>query len=266
MWNVSTFVLSFFIYSFIGYCCEVIYCSIPKKHFVNRGFLFGPYLPIYGSGAMVVLLLLEPFFDKWYLVFIFGLLSTSIIEYVTSYALEKIFKMKLWDYSNHPINIHGRVCELNSTLFGLMSLFLVYVANEPVLKFVNRFSDTTAQILSLIIVAIMSADCAFSVVKLASFRKAIAELSEAKAAMQVRLASVKELPAEAFAAVKLRIENEYEEKKAKYYRNMKRIMDNNPGLTAKTENLRYQLTLAKAMVSDRAEKYKADRKARKENR
>jgi len=214
----------------------------------------------------VVLILLEPFHDKWYLVFIFGLLSTSIIEYITSYALEKLFKMKLWDYSKHLININGRVCGLNSTLFGLMSLFLVYVANDPVLSFVNRFSATSAQILSLILVAIMSADCAFSVVKLSSFRKAVEELAEAKAAIQVRLASVKELPQEAFAAVKARVESEYDERKARYYHNMKRILSSNPGLTAKTENLRYQLTLAKAEVEKRAEKLKAERRARKEGR
>ena len=87
MWTLDTFIISFFIYSFIGWCCEVVYCSIPKKRFVNRGFMFGPYLPIYGSGAMVVLTLLRPFYDKWYLVFIFGVISTSIIEYFTSWAL-----------------------------------------------------------------------------------------------------------------------------------------------------------------------------------
>ena len=106
---VDRYIVLFFIFSILGYISEVIYCSVPAHRFVNRGFLYGPYLPIYGSGAMIVLVLLEPVADNPLLVFLFGLILTSILEYFTSWALEKLFSVKLWDYSKHRVNINGRV-------------------------------------------------------------------------------------------------------------------------------------------------------------
>ena len=89
----DSYIILFFIFSILGYISEVIYCSIPQHRFVNRGFLYGPYLPIYGSGAMIVLVLLEPFRSNPVLIFIFGLVLTSMLEYFTSWALEKLFSL-----------------------------------------------------------------------------------------------------------------------------------------------------------------------------
>lgn len=124
--------LYFFIYSFGGWVCECIYCSIPAKKFINRGFLYGPYCPIYGFGALLVTLLLDGYLSNPLLVFLLGMLLTSILEYVTSYVMEKLFHKKWWDYSHYRININGRVCLLNSTLFGLMALFVIYVLHPKV--------------------------------------------------------------------------------------------------------------------------------------
>ena len=271
MWTVSTFVISFFIYSFLGYVCEVIFCSIPKKHFVNRGFLFGPYLPIYGSGAMVVIYLLHPFFSSWYLVFIFGIISTSIIEYITSWALEKLFHMKLWDYSNYPLNINGRVCARNSFLFGVLSVVIVYLVNEPVMRFINKIPAVPAEIIALVIVAIMSADTALSVVKLSAFRKAVEELSEAKSEMQEKIKLLKaSLSPENFKLYADKLNREYEERKNRYYLNMKRIMNSNPTLSSKSSSLKKALTNAYESVNEHSAKLrelraeaKAKRKAKK---
>ncbi|HBB29668.1 MAG TPA: hypothetical protein DC000_10580, partial [Clostridiales bacterium] len=104
----------FIMYSVIGWICEVIFCSIPEKKFINRGFLNGPLCPIYGFGALIVIFFLTPFKDSIFLVFIFGLIVTSTLEYFTSYAMEKLFHSKWWDYSNNRFNINGRVCLLNS--------------------------------------------------------------------------------------------------------------------------------------------------------
>lgn len=112
-------------YSFLGWVAETIYCSIPKGKFVERGFLNGPMCPIYGFGGMFVILILEPYVSNVLLLFTLGLLATSTLEYFTSYLMEKIFNMKWWDYTIRPFNIRGRVCLLNSVLFGILCVVLV---------------------------------------------------------------------------------------------------------------------------------------------
>ena len=114
--------LSFLAYSFLGWVCETIYCSIGQKKFVNRGFLTGPLCPVYGFGAMSVLLFLRPIGNNVVVLFLAGMVLTSVIEYITSYLLEKLFAAKWWDYSTYRFNIHGRVCLRNSLMFGALSV------------------------------------------------------------------------------------------------------------------------------------------------
>ena len=86
-----TQVLYFFIYSFLGWVCECIYCGIGARRFINRGFLEGPYCPIYGWGALIVLYALEPFKNNLVLLFFAGMILTSLLEYATSVVMEKCF-------------------------------------------------------------------------------------------------------------------------------------------------------------------------------
>lgn len=246
MYSVDTIVLTFFIYSVLGWICEVIYCSVPKKRFVNRGFLYGPYLPIYGFGATIVIVVLTRFMEHWYLVFIFGVILTSILEYFTSFLLEKIFSVKLWDYSNYPLNINGRVCALNSTLFGLLSLFIMYVVNEPVYHFLTGLNSTLLEILSLLVVAVMSADCAFSVSKMAQFQKAILELSQARAEIEERMRIAREsVSSQMLEKINDRIKADIENVKASYYGKARHFFKSNPSLTVRREDLRKPFEFAR---------------------
>lgn len=137
--NTMEILCYFLTYSFLGWVCECIYCSLAQGKWVNRGFCYGPYCPIYGFGAIFVILLLNPFKESVSCVFIFGMILTSLLEYVTSWLMEKLFHMKWWDYSHYRFNIHGRVCLLNSTLFGLMSIFVVEELHPHVQHFYARF-------------------------------------------------------------------------------------------------------------------------------
>ena len=118
MWFLTWF-LFFSIYSFLGWVCEVVYCSIPEKKLINRGFLNGPVCPVYGFGAVFVILIMnwlkikEPI-----IIFIFGGVIASIIEFLADILLEHVFKTRLWNYSNRKFNIKGRVCLFNSSLFA----------------------------------------------------------------------------------------------------------------------------------------------------
>lgn len=103
-------ILYFFIYAFLGWVSECIYCSIGHKKIINRGFLNGPVCPIYGFGALIVIFFLKRYENNVLELFLYGIIVTSILEYITGYLLEMIFNTTWWDYSRKKFNIKGRVC------------------------------------------------------------------------------------------------------------------------------------------------------------
>ena len=131
---ISKLVISFALYSLLGWACESTYCSIPAKRFINRGFLNGPFCPVYGVGALLVIFLLRPFTQNLLVLFVFGVLVTSVLEYITGFLLEKLFHTTWWDYSKRKFNIKGRVCLRNSLLFGILSVLLLHFINPFVEK------------------------------------------------------------------------------------------------------------------------------------
>lgn len=134
--------LYFIIYSFLGWICEVIYCSIPAKRFINRGFLKGPICPVYGFGAVFVIYIMTSLNIKSpILIFIFGGIIASIIEFIADLMLEYVFHTRLWDYSNRKFNIKGRVCLLNSTLFSILSLVLMSFIHPIIMSYINMLSN-----------------------------------------------------------------------------------------------------------------------------
>ena len=131
--NVYYYFLLFYLYCVIGYIAEVLFVYIVDKKWVNRGYLIGPYLPIYGVGAMLINFLLYGYYNNPIIIFVFSLIICSAIEYLTSYLLEKIFKSRWWDYSYRKYHINGRICLLNSVLFGLGGVVIIYGIN-PILE------------------------------------------------------------------------------------------------------------------------------------
>ena len=136
-WLLSQFVY-FVLYSFLGWLCETIYCSIGSKKFINRGFLNGPFCPIYGTGALLVIDVFMKYKDDLVALFILSMVVTSVVEYITSYLLEKIFNLQLWDYSTYSFNLNGRVCLKNSLMFGVLSIAAVEVIHPAVESFLNK--------------------------------------------------------------------------------------------------------------------------------
>ena len=153
------------VYSFLGWCGEMVYCSAGQRKLCEkRGFLNGPLCPIYGHGALVVLLALDGGCENPLLTFFLGAILTSIVEYLTSYAMEKLFHMRWWDYSRYRFHLNGRVCLLNSTLFGLASVFLCHAANPPITRRLGLLFTTGLGVpLALILGAVYLADIALSV-------------------------------------------------------------------------------------------------------
>lgn len=170
-------VLYFFIFSFIGWFCESVYCSLLIDHKpVNRGFLAGPVCPIYGFGGLIVVYMLLPLKEDPLKLFFLAMLLTTILEYVTSILMEKLFNARWWDYSKQPLNLNGRVCLLNSLEFGVMSMAAVYWVYPPMAYIVTRMSVWTGGILSCLFLTVFVVDLFFSVRSAFALNSKLAEL------------------------------------------------------------------------------------------
>lgn len=155
----------FFIYSVIGWLVEVFFVFLESKKIVNRGFLIGPYLPIYGFGA--VLITLSSFYipsmaDSISSVFLISFIICGILEYLTSYFMEKRFSIRWWDYSTKPMNLNGRVWIGNLILFGLAGLVIVKIVNPIIFGFFERITDYQFKVATSIVAIILITDWIFS--------------------------------------------------------------------------------------------------------
>lgn len=171
LYNFCYLFLLFMFYAVLGYIVEISYCSLTdKKITFNRGFLIGPYLPIYGSCLVLMYLFLVKYENDLSGLFIMSAVLSSIIEFFTSLILEKIFKVRWWDYSNLRFNIDGRICLNNSLLFGLGGVIIIRFVNPYILRFLDSLSSTTLITISLILLVIFITDLIISVVVLVKIK------------------------------------------------------------------------------------------------
>ncbi len=163
--RLISLILLFFSYAFIGWCIEVTLKYFQFHRFINRGFLTGPWLPIYGSGAVLITIAVKgaaPLESSIGTTFVLSFLLCGLLEYLTSYFLEKRFHARWWDYSQKPMNLHGRVWIGNLILFGLGGVLIVNLIN-PLLERVSRHLSLPAQeVLALSLSAIFIADYVMS--------------------------------------------------------------------------------------------------------
>lgn len=178
-----TYFFYFIIYSFLGYICEVVYVAIITKHIGDRGFLFGPLVPIYGFGALLILVSLNWAYNYWYLVLPLGFLITSSLEYIVSFFMELMFKKRWWDYSDKFLNINGRVCLRNSLMFTALVVLVIYVLQPYVVgNLVSKIIEITALKWSLFIVifVLFIVDTIISTTKHIKMATIISKLSQFK--------------------------------------------------------------------------------------
>ena len=176
--SLSWVFVVFSVYSFIGWVCEVVYCSAIERRFVNRGFLHGPVCPIYGFGALLVVSFLQPFRDNVPLLFLMSVLVTSTLEYATAWFLETSFQTKWWDYSDMRFNLHGRVCLFNSVLFGLMGVVGVRILHPLILALVGLLPDAYLSATATAMALTMLVDLCFTLRNLVDFEAKLLSLEE----------------------------------------------------------------------------------------
>lgn len=151
----------FLIYSFVGWIIEVVYSFIVEHKFINRGFLVGPLVPIWGTGAVLITLILRPD-DSLFNLIISSAFIGTFLEYVINYLMEKIFKARWWDYSNMPFNINGRVCLAYSCLFGLCGVLVVKVFNPLLFKMFLLMNNSSFCILVSVLMLLVAIDFCIS--------------------------------------------------------------------------------------------------------
>ena len=177
---ISLYFICFIIFSFIGWVYESIYCTFRTHHWANRGFLFGAICPIYGAGGIIATLVFNVLFKNseaqiWQ-IFLICMLGSAVLEYVTSYLLEKLFHAMWWDYSNMPLNIKGRVCLPASIGFGIAGIFVVKYISPFVFGVVESIHPLATEGIAMVSIAFVGADLALTVSGLTQLVKKMEEM------------------------------------------------------------------------------------------
>ena len=176
MKEIFIYFLFFIIYSFLGWLLEVTVKLVEEQRFINRGFLIGPICPIYGVGSLIFHLTLNKYINDPWTLFIMIILTCSILEYSTSYILEKIFHTRWWDYSRKKFNINGRICLETMIPFGIFGLIIMYILNPFFLKILNNIPYPLLVFLGVFIFIIFFTDCLVSFQAIYSIQKVSKEI------------------------------------------------------------------------------------------
>lgn len=153
----------FIFYSFMGWIMETCYATYKTRRFINRGFLAGPLCPIYGFGAVIVVIILSPLKNDAFLLFTGGAFLASVLEYITGYVLEKAFNIRWWDYSSKPHNLQGRICLRFSVLWGILSVVLLNTLHPGVQSLLGLLSKENGIIAAWVITVCFTVDLAVTI-------------------------------------------------------------------------------------------------------
>ena len=162
--------LLFIIYAFLGWIVEIINNVVVFKKFVNRGFLIGPYCPIYGVGGLIATIFLTKYKESIIVLFVMSMFLFALLEYFTSYLMEKLFKARWWDYTDYRFNINGRICLETLIPFGLLGCFAIYVVNPIIFSIFNMTNIVVLRIIAIVIFIIFIIDFTVSLKIINSFK------------------------------------------------------------------------------------------------
>ena len=202
IYTTGQWALLFYFYCLCGWAWESCYVSARQRRWVNRGFLHGPLLPIYGSGAIIILFAVIPVENSLYLVWLFGMIAATALEYVTGAAMERVFKVRYWDYSDQKFNLNGHICLTSSIAWGFFSILLVRFVHPPIGRLLARVPALVVDPAALALTAAFTADVVCSVQAALDLRDVLTRLTEENEELR-RLARRAEVAA-AFAGDDLR--------------------------------------------------------------
>ena len=187
----------FIIYSFLGWVMESTVRSISDKKIINTGFLRGPFCPIYGIGAIIMLLFLDRFQDKPIWLFFIAITVLTIWEYLVGVLLEKMFKTKYWDYSDHKFNLQGRVCLTNSICWGILGVVFVRYLHPFIERILLNIDKTLIYYIISIITVVLTVDFIATVVRVKNIKATLQKVEQLNKEIKEKLKEIKELTKEA---------------------------------------------------------------------
>lgn len=159
-YTIIQWLFTFYFYCFGGWCFESAYVSITEKKLTNRGFIRGPLLPIYGSGATMMMLVSRPFQDNIVLTYLAGCVGATVLEYITGVLMETLFKIRYWDYSEKKFNFQGQICLSSTLTWGLFTVLTTRVLQVFVEKVMYAFNPTVLRIVTIVVTILASVDFA----------------------------------------------------------------------------------------------------------
>lgn len=182
----------FYLYCFLGWCVESTYVSLKQKppHWINRGFMRGPFLPLYGSGAIMMLVVSAPFQHNIVLTYVAGCIGATLLEYITGVTMEALFKVRYWDYSDQPFNFQGHVCLGTSLSWGFLTILMTRVIHKPIEGLLYMIPEGLLTVIVFILTVCIAGDFALSFRAALDIRDillAMEKIKEEMAHMQKRL-------------------------------------------------------------------------------
>ncbi|MDO5146882.1 MAG: hypothetical protein Q4D60_07750 [Eubacteriales bacterium] len=183
-YSLYEWITYFYIYSFAGWIFESCYVSLRQRRWVNRGFLNGPFLPIYGGGAVMMLFVSYPFKENLLLTYFAGVVGATALEYVTGAAMEKLFKVKYWDYSNQRFHIKGYICLSSSVAWGFFTLGLDHILHPRVEELLAMLAMPVRHGVVAVVSVFLLYDVITSVREALDLRNMLEAMEKAQAEMQ----------------------------------------------------------------------------------
>ena len=180
-YSVTQWVFFFYFYCFFGWCFESTYVSIKTRKLTNRGFMHGPFLPLYGSGAIMLLLVSMPFQENLYLTYIAGCIGATILEYVTGVTMEALFKVRYWDYSKQKFNFQGHICLKSTLAWGGLTILMTGWVHRYVESAVFLIPAQVLSAVTFVLTAVIFADFALSFKAAMDLRDLLIKLEDARA-------------------------------------------------------------------------------------
>lgn len=183
-YSIIKWLFFFYFYCFFGWIFESAYVSLRSKKFVNRGFMRGPFLPIYGSGAIMMLVVSMPFQDNIFLTYIAGCIGATVLELVTGVAMEALFKVRYWDYSNQKFNYKGHICLSSTIAWGFLTIFMTEFLHKVVEKIISFIPAMTINVVTVIVTVYIIIDFTLSFKAAMDLRDILVGLEKAKQEME----------------------------------------------------------------------------------
>lgn len=179
-YTMAQWLFFFYFYCFFGWCFESSYVSLKKRQLVNRGFMRGPFLPLYGSGAVMMLVVSMPFQHNLLLTYIAGCIGATALEYATGVAMEALFKVRYWDYSNQKFNFQGQICLSSTLAWGGLTILMTRVVHKPVEGLVLAIPAGVLSAVTFILTIYIVADFTLSFKAAIDLRDVLAKMESAK--------------------------------------------------------------------------------------